>query len=1208
MSDNIFPSNLIKDFPTETEQIKYLINTLNEIKSQLSSLYFITQKQKTYFSSYFTSLTNDITSYYHNTIPYVNDPSNLYTLSASLLSLFETSTKMHESSLSSILPTLNSDIPFLTSSIDIMLNNIITTSTSLMSEISSLRSQSLQIKEKFQKSKAQLDTAQLKKKKIINDPATQYDDIVKQKAEDEIVSSVQRMEGIIPQMKSYSKKLELKKEIFNQHMKDTFELAVTNVFKGIVHLNQLFFLVGKTFQNVNNEFHCVLNNKIIKTIRNSSIEISDFSERKYAKSINIFFDTINFSDDTNGDDDTNDDIIELLDNIMRYIQIFLRCSSIRRKIISYLIEFIESYVKSDNEFVTKLSKIESKISSIVKQFNAMICNKNDLVVKTAWNMMSNLSHIGEMFHANLSKFISSRMLHILNEYKKVSKNEYESFASKWSKYEKKIIDYRNEYDKGKKKKDKKGCDEIEKKMRKLINEKIKNFINSNVSHLREKDKKRTIEIMSGVESILNLYEKNIDQSNEIINNLIDLVSTSDIFDDVKEIFQHFFDKFLIQNSENFMDTIKIKLLNKIDFDKEEIGQNIRKYLYNNSTILKDNNLNSSIISHQSFISSVNNEDLNLENENEIKENVNDVNKDIKTPSSSDDSNENIEIVNKENFDVIDHNKLNPYQNFKEKELKRILTKINKEDEPPNENELFIDNKIKIDISNETLIDKWKCAYKIRLINNPSGDLYLTSFKIIFLANKTKISVPLEDISSVNIVNTDFLEVKTKKTSFLFYNFENLSQCLNEIKKELTSKEKEEEKEENETTATNGNSKYMRQLKERNKDIASMLERIDFFKRLKSIHEQREKEFEMTYSDDNLLYKLPSQYHQCFYDKEYISNAPVSFIYNILINPDTVIEELGKEKGFFESMYINRNDKDIKLIKKEGEENNVPKFYSDIDYVCNLFTDIKEEELNELLKDVESWPKSTSYEIDFIHPLKKMIIGPDRITMKNMYTTHFVSPLCFVVDMMSFGSDFPFADTFVSMSQYRFNTEYKFNQSTGAFSFKTTVSMYFNIKFIKSCLFEGTVKSEGYKTSEEDVRFFVFENMKNISDSQSPQFQEMFNQLAGENLRRSLDKYKGECTVDEEEPNAEEEEKKEEEHKEEPAEEKKENIQINEKNNSETDEAKKKKRNMMILVIAIFAYFIIQTISNKHMSINEKILNIVLIGIIGYLIYTNFTTK
>ena len=104
MSDNIFPSNLIKDFPTETAQIKYLINTLNEIKSQLSSLYLITQKQKNYLSSYFSSLITDITSYYHNTIPYVNDPSNLYTLSASLLSLFETSTKMQESSLSSILP------------------------------------------------------------------------------------------------------------------------------------------------------------------------------------------------------------------------------------------------------------------------------------------------------------------------------------------------------------------------------------------------------------------------------------------------------------------------------------------------------------------------------------------------------------------------------------------------------------------------------------------------------------------------------------------------------------------------------------------------------------------------------------------------------------------------------------------------------------------------------------------------------------------------------------------------------------------------------------------------------------------------------------------------------------------------------------------------------------------------------------------------
>ena len=59
----IFPSQLMKDFPTETSQIQFLISCLSEIKCQLTSLLLIVQKQKTYLSNFFSTLTTHITNY-----------------------------------------------------------------------------------------------------------------------------------------------------------------------------------------------------------------------------------------------------------------------------------------------------------------------------------------------------------------------------------------------------------------------------------------------------------------------------------------------------------------------------------------------------------------------------------------------------------------------------------------------------------------------------------------------------------------------------------------------------------------------------------------------------------------------------------------------------------------------------------------------------------------------------------------------------------------------------------------------------------------------------------------------------------------------------------------------------------------------------------------------------------------------------------------
>ena len=1306
-----------KNFPLETSQITFLINTLNDIHKQLSSLLISTEKHNKSSSSYLINIATHIRTYYHKTLPYVSEPSNLYTTFALLISLFETTTKFNESYFSSLLPSFQSDIPFQITNIETISSNILNTSSTLMQEVTSLKTKTLQSKDKYSKAKDNLDLAQLKKKKIIADPLTKYDDTLKDKAEREIIASVQEIETIIPEMKNYNQKLEIKKEVFNTHLKDTFELVVLNVFKGLVHLNQLFFIMSKAANDSNNEVKSLIFNNITKKIRNNSINITDYSERKYAQENNVYYEPIHFnykniflissalssslaqdeelkvneSDDmTNNDEDINNiNITSLCDSYIYYVETFVSCIRIRKRIVVSLMEFFDEFTKTENEYIQKLLKIQQTLSKEVKSFmfNSIAISSNrhiQLSIKNTWNLLSNYWHSNEMFHNNLVKFVSSRMKNMFENYRKEAKSDYEGFSSKWNaKYLKKIQSYKNEYEKVLMKKDTKALQSLEKQMRKYLNEKCNDFISKNVQHIREKNKKRIVEIMNVIESVLSLFESNIDYNIETTEKIVNLVTTCDIFEDVKEIFSKFFDKFNIPNYETFMDTMKIRILTKIDFEKEDLGRSVRKFLSNSTTnivgvssvmnnINNVNNNNNNV--HQSFISSVHGNELEIENENEEKtlQNTlkqfkkeegnnnnnggnnsysindddvldNDDNK-LFTSSSNNSFLNNVQFVKKEHFHLIDENKINPYQNFKENELKKIMSKVkvntneqhlpynsgvtsnigninnnnnninnndnNNDDNAHNNSANMIDGVVKIEYEDEELIDKFKCIYKIRYINNPNGILYLTNYKIAFYNPKKAISIPLEDITCANKSNDvrrtlRYIELITKSNqSFLFYDFEDRTKCHDAINVQLgkTHSNKDNDNDDNNVPDTlKVQNKFTRQLYERNTDIANMLSRIRFFERLDEITSQRMKVFENEYKDHNLLFRPVEEYHLHLFDKDLLSTGPVSFVYNVVYNPDYELEEMGLNTGFYESLYRNRKELNV-VVKRDENPGGIPRFYEDLDYSVNLFSDINETDLTELLNSVNDWPTTKTYEIHFIHPVK-MIIGPDRITMRNCIHTHFISPKCFIVDLMSYGSDFPFADCFVSMTQYRFVTDYKFNRNTGMFNFKTTATINFNIKFIKSCLFEGTAKSEGYKTSEEDMKFSVYENMKNACEKQSKKFVEMFAQISSDYIRKSLHKYKGEVDMEAIEENVEDVEEKIEEKKEEDLlSEDKDKENVNKKDNSNIN---KNNKNMMIVLMCVMAYFIIQMMLNEQVSVANKAVSLILVGVVGYMMWNNY---
>ena len=200
----------------------------------------------------------------------------------------------------------------------------------------------------------------------------------------------------------------------------------------------------------------------------------------------------------------------------------------------------------------------------------------------------------------------------------------------------------------------------------------------------------------------------------------------------------------------------------------------------------------------------------------------------------------------------------------------------------------------------------------------------------------------------------------------------------------------------------------------------------------------------------------------------------------------------------------RNDYDITFNLESNE--NPPKFFDDMDYFTSLFTDINEETLEKFLEEIKDWNKIKKYSYKFVHPIKKKFIGPDRVNLNEVYSFYFISPKLFVVEIHSYGSGFPFADTFVSITQYRFNSNYKYNQNEGIFKFTTSCSLMFTVLFKKSCLFSGKIEDEGLKESEEVLKYGSYEKIKTILEAHNENFNQMFIKLNDENMRKTTSRF------------------------------------------------------------------------------------------------------
>ena len=288
----------------------------------------------------------------------------------------------------------------------------------------------------------------------------------------------------------------------------------------------------------------------------------------------------------------------------------------------------------------------------------------------------------------------------------------------------------------------------------------------------------------------------------------------------------------------------------------------------------------------------------------------------------------------------------------------------------------------------------------------------------------------------------------------------------------------------------------------NNNIANfnMLEKINFFSRLKSISDKRYQEFIQEFKKDYYFLDI-NEFENIFINEKDIKiNSPLTLIFHYIFNPE--IKQADSGENFFFFFYKKRGDTNYSMEYDKKEIQNIPKYFNNINYVNNLFNNYNEKDLNIFLSEINTWKKTFSFEQKFKytkHVIKTM-------TLRDVATIYFISPLDMIIDYHSYGSDFPMADFFVAISQYRFHCEINFNKIKGKFNFKTSCTVYNTIKLVKQTLLKKYVIYESNVTNQEEIQSNIWPNLKKIIKKEDEENQKINKKIFETYLKNNLNKY------------------------------------------------------------------------------------------------------
>lgn len=116
-----------------------------------------------------------------------------------------------------------------------------------------------------------------------------------------------------------------------------------------------------------------------------------------------------------------------------------------------------------------------------------------------------------------------------------------------------------------------------------------------------------------------------------------------------------------------------------------------------------------------------------------------------------------------------------------------------------------------------------------------------------------------------------------------------------------------------------------------------------------------------------------------------------------------------------------------------------------------------------------YPSTTKYNMHFIHPCKKVFMGPDKLNVIDKYNIIFENKKLMYIEISDYLSGFPLIDTFFTRILYIY-------QQCGN-DIKLTIKVY--IEFVKPCLMKSLIEKNGYNQIEEGINNITLHEIDNL---------------------------------------------------------------------------------------------------------------------------------
>ena len=356
---------------------------------------------------------------------------------------------------------------------------------------------------------------------------------------------------------------------------------------------------------------------------------------------------------------------------------------------------------------------------------------------------------------------------------------------------------------------------------------------------------------------------------------------------------------------------------------------------------------------------------------------------------------------------------------------------------------------------------------------------ITNKKIEFNSSfltKVHIIIPLVDIISIKKKTSlgldNSIQIVTEKVTYLFTSFLKRDFCFSLLNNELkrVKKEVEEEKKnENNEEKVDENSpeqKYLGKKRFKAKQISKMLEEIDFYKRLEEITKERMELFIKEYTDESKGFFIHQKNFKRKYAEELFKDCPLSVIFNTICKMSSQLEEYKSKKGFFESLFLERNDTEVKFVENQEYLNNIPNYFNNGDYVMNLFSQFNKEDFENFLNDIQNWQHKYEYSCHSVHKVKQVPFGPSQVVMKDRFIAYFVSPTLLIFEDMAYATEFTFSENFMPLFRYRFDCDIKFNDKKAKFEFNTKMTISYVTIFLANFMLKSAVEKKSNNETEE----------------------------------------------------------------------------------------------------------------------------------------------